>query len=43
MGAFLVILVLIVDVVFLLYGDQLVQKYREELNKFEKEFHRWDE
>ena len=43
MGAFLVIVVLIVDIVFLLYGDQIAKRYKEEQEKFEKEFDRWDE
>jgi ABC-type transport system involved in cytochrome bd biosynthesis fused ATPase/permease subunit len=43
MGIFLVIFVLIVNLVFLLYGDQIVERYKEEQEKFEKEFNRWDE
>ena len=43
MGAFLVILVLIVNVLFLLYGDQIAKRYKEKQEKFEKEFDRWDE
>jgi ABC-type transport system involved in cytochrome bd biosynthesis fused ATPase/permease subunit len=43
MGIFLVIFVLIVNLVFLLYGDQIAKRYTEEQEKFEKEFDRWDE